>query len=111
MLCRNATREATSLKAMSLDIDAVRQSMDRIATSVATGQEQMTRRIEHSIERNTDRLATGQDETTRQISDLQTVEQYVLGRISTLPPRSAPTTLSKPVLRSPQAPMVRSDIP
>jgi hypothetical protein len=101
----NATREATSLKAISLDIDAVRQSIDRIATNVATGQEQMTRRIEHSIERNTDRLATGQDETTREISDLQTFEQYLLHRISTLPPRPAPATVSKPVLRSPQAPI------
>ena len=85
--------------------------MDRIATGVATGQEQMTRRIEHSIDRNTDRLATGQDETTREISDLQTFEQYVLDRISTLPPRSAPTTVSKPVQRPPQVPMARSDIP
>jgi len=101
----NATREATSLKAISLDIDAVRQSIDRIAANVATGQEQMTRRIEHSIERNTDLLATGQDETTREISDLQTFEQYVLHRISTLPPRPAPATVSKPVLRSPQAPI------
>ena len=101
----NATREATSLKAILLDIDAVRQSIDRITTSVATGQEQMTRRIEHSIERNTDRLATGQDETTREISDLQTFEQYVLHRISMLPPRPAPTTASKAVLRSPQAPI------
>jgi len=101
----NATREATSLKAISLDIDAVRQSIDRIATGVATGQEQMTRRIEHSIERNTDRLATGQDETTREISDLQTFEQYVLHRISTLPPRPAPATVSKPILRSPQSPI------
>ncbi len=101
----NATREAASLKAISLDRDALRQSLDRIATSVATGQEQMTRRIEHSIERNTDRLATVQDETTREISDLQTFEQYVLHRISMLPPRPAPTTPSKPVLRSPQAPI------
>ncbi len=103
----NATREAASLKAISLDRDAMRQSLDRIATSVATSQEQMTRRIERGI----DRLAASQERTTRGISDLQTVEQYVLDRISTLPPRSAPTTLSKPVLRSPQAPMVRSDIP
>src|SRR5258707_14870408 len=101
----NATREAASLKAISLDRDALRQSLDRIATSVATGQEQMTRRIEHSIERNTDRLATVQDETTREISDLQTFEQYVLHRISMLPPRPAPTTPSNPVLRSPQAPI------
>jgi hypothetical protein len=103
----NATREAASLKAISLDRDAVRQSLDRIATSVATSQEQMTRRIERSI----DRIAEGQKQTTREISDLQTVEQYVLDRVSAPPPRSAPTTVSKPVLRSPQAPIVRSDIP
>src|SRR5712671_2312472 len=103
----NATREAASLKAVSLERDAVRQSLDRIAISVATSQEQMTRRIERGI----DRLAASQEQTTRGISDLQTVEQYVLDRISTLPPRSAPTTVSKPVLRSPQAPMPRSDFP
>src|SRR6266446_2292547 len=100
----NATREAASLKAISLDRDAVRQSLDRIATSVATSQEQMTRRIERSI----DRLAASQEQTTREISDLQTVEQYVLDRLSTLPTRLAPTTASKPVLRSPQVPMMRS---
>jgi hypothetical protein len=93
----NATREVAALKAISLDRDAVRQSLDRIATSVATSQEQMTRRIERSI----DRLAASQEQTTRQISDVQTIEQYVLDRISTLPPRSAPTTVSKPVQRSP----------
>jgi hypothetical protein len=103
----NATREAASLKATSLDRDALRQSLDRIATSVATSQEQMTRRIERSI----DRLAASQEQTTRQINDVQTIEQYVLDRISTLPPRSAPTTVSKPVQRPPQVPMVRSDIP
>src|SRR6266852_5863147 len=103
----NATREAASLKAVSLERDAVRQSLDRIAISVATSQEQMTRRIERGI----DRLAASQEQTTRGISDLQTVEQYVLDRISTLPPRSAPATVSKPVLRSPQAPMPRSEFP
>src|SRR6266436_3676872 len=94
----NATREVAALKAISLDRDAVRQSLDRIATSVATSQEQMTRRIERSI----DRIAAGQEQTTREISDLQTVEQYILDRLSTLQTRLAPTTASKPVLRSPQ---------
>ncbi len=103
----NATREAASFKAVSLERDAVRQSLDRIASSVASSQEQMTRRIEHSI----DRLAVGQEQATREISDLQTVEQYVLDRVSTLQTRLAPTTVSKPVLRSPQVPMARSDIP
>ena len=99
----NATREVAALKAISLDRDAVRQSLDRIATSVATSQEQMTRSI--------DRLVAGQEQTTREISDLQTVEQYILDRLSTLQTRLAPTTASKPVLRSPQVPMMRSNIP
>ena len=99
----NATRETASLKAISLDRDAVRQSLDRIAASVATGQEQMMRSI--------DRLVAGQEQTTREISDLQTVEQYILERLSTLQTRLAPTTASKPVPRSPQAAMVRSNIP
>src|SRR6266446_2395290 len=99
----NATRETASLKAISLDRDAVRQSLDRIAASVATGQEQMMRSI--------DRLVAGQEQTTREISDLQTVEQYILERLSTLQTRLAPTTASKPILRSPQAAMVRSNIP
>ena len=103
----NATREVVALKAISLDRDAVRQSLDRIATSVATSQEQMTRRIERSI----DRIAAGQEQTTREISDLQIVEQYILDRLSTLQTRLAPTTASKPVLRSPQVPMMRSNIP
>src|SRR5712672_943390 len=103
----NATRDAASLKAISIDRDAVRQSLDRIATSVATSQEQMARRIERSIER----LAAGQEQTTRQINDMQTFEQYVVDRISTLPPRPTPTTVSKPVQRPPQIPMARSDIP
>jgi hypothetical protein len=100
-----ATREAASLKAISLDRDVVRQSLDRIVTSVATSQEQMTRRLERSVERGIDRLAAGQEQTSREISDLQTVEQYVLDRISTPQPRSAPAPVSRSVLRSPQAPI------
>jgi hypothetical protein len=104
---RGATREAASLRAISFDRDAMRQSLDRFAASVATNQEQMTGRIERSIER----LAVGQEQTTREISDLQTVEQYILDRLSTLQTRLAPTAASKPVLRSPQVPMMRSNIP
>ncbi len=93
----NASREVASLKAISLDHDALRRSIDRLATSTATIQEQVTRRIERSI----DRLSAGQEQTTREINDLQTVEQYILDKISTPPPRSAPATVSKPILRSP----------
>jgi hypothetical protein len=104
---RGATREAASLSAISFDRDPMRQSLDRFAASVATNQEQMTGRIERSI----DRLAAGQEQTTREISDLQTVEQYILDKIPTLPQQSAPMTVSKPILRSRQVPMPRSDIP
>jgi hypothetical protein len=104
---RGATREAASLRAISFDRDAMRQSLDRFAASVATNQEQMTGGIERSI----DRLAVSQEQTMREISDLQTVEQYILDRLSTLQTRLAPTAASKPVLRSPQVPMMRSNIP
>src|SRR5260370_25524481 len=40
----NATGEVPALKAISLDRDAVRQSLYRPTTNVATSQEQMTRR-------------------------------------------------------------------
>jgi hypothetical protein len=99
----SATREAASLKAISLDREAVQQSIDRLAITVASSQEQMTSRIERSIERGIDRLAAGQEQTTRGISDLRTFEQHILDRISTPPRRSAPIMVSKPVPRWPQA--------
>jgi len=101
----NTTREIASLKAVSLDHNAMQQSLDRIATSVAFSQEQMTRRIERSIERGLDHLAAGQEETTREISDLQTFEQYLLDRLTTLPQRPAPSAVSKLALRPPQPPI------
>jgi len=92
----SSTSEAVLLKAMSLERDVLSQSLDRLAASVATSQEQMTRRIERGI----DRLAAGQEQMTRDINDLQTVEQYVLDRISMPPPRAVPATISKPAPRS-----------
>jgi hypothetical protein len=103
-----ATREAASLKAISLDRESLRQSIDRIATS----QEQMTRSIERGIERGIDRLAASQEETTREISDLQTVEQFLLDRVSALPQRPAPSAAGKFVLRPPvQTPHRRASDP
>ena len=85
-----AVRAATSVyqqkfDALSLELDTVRQSIDRIATSIAVGQEQMT----------------------REITKLQAVEQYVLYKNSEPSPRPAPAPARNPVPRSPQAPMVR----
>jgi hypothetical protein len=93
-----ASREVDSLKtALSLDRDAVQQSIDRIATRIIISQEEMT----HTIERGVDRLAAGQERAMSAISDLQTVEQYFLDRVSTPPP---PATGPKLVLRPSQAP-------
>jgi predicted metal-dependent hydrolase len=94
-----ASREVDSLKALSLDHDAVQQSIDRIATRIIISQEEITRRIERAI----DRLAAGQEQTMSAISDLQTVEQYFLERVSTPPPRSASATGPKLVQRPSQA--------
>src|SRR5258706_3954816 len=109
-----AVRAATSpdqqqLNALSLDLDTVRQSIDRIATSIAAGQEQMTRSIDgmaalqQQITRNFDQLAAGQEQMTREITKLQAVEQYVLYKNSEPSPRPA----RNPVPRPSQAPMVR----
>ncbi len=96
--------DQSQLNAMSLDLDAVRQSIDRIATSFAASQEQMKRSV--------DQLAAGQKWMTRDFnSKLQAVEQNILDKISMPPPRPAPAPARNPVLRPSQAPMVRSDIP
>jgi hypothetical protein len=113
-----ALRAATSLdqqqlNAMSLDLDAVRQSIDRIATS----QDQITRSVDRiapsivasqeQIARSVDQLAAGQEQMTREITKLQAVEQYVLYKNSEPAPRPAPAQVSKPVLRRSQVPTVR----
>ena len=54
------------LNAMSLDLDVVRQNVDRIATT----QEQMTRSV--------DRLTAGHEQMTREITELQAIEQRLL---------------------------------
>jgi len=91
------------LKGMSLDLDAVRQSIDRIATSIATIQERMSRDTDRiateQIARSVAQLTAGQEQMTREITKLQAVEQYVLYKSSEPPPRPAPTPMRNPVLR------------
>jgi hypothetical protein len=79
----------------SLDLDAVRQSVDRIAAS----QEQ--------IKRSIDQLSVGQDQLTKEIAKLQAVEQYILYKNSEPPSRSAPApaAAAAPARRPPAAPM------
>ncbi len=91
------------LKGMSLDLDAVRQSIDRIATSIAAIQERMSRDTDRiateQIARSVAQLTAGQEQMTREITKLQAVEQYVLYKSSEPPPRLAPTPMRNPVLR------------
>jgi hypothetical protein len=101
------------LNAMSADLDAVRQSIDRIAANMTAIQEQMSRsadRIANSIAsnqehiaRSVDQLTAGQQQMTREITKLQAVEQYVLYKNAEPPPRSAPAPARNQVLRSSQA--------
>jgi hypothetical protein len=90
------------LNAISVDLDAVRRSIDGLAiaigASIATSQEQITRSV--------DQLAAGQEQMTREITKLQAVERYVLYKNSDPPPRPAPAQLSKPAPRPSQAPTV-----
>jgi hypothetical protein len=83
----------TSLKEMSFDLELMRQSIDALATSTATNQAQMMRSI--------DQLAAGREHMTREITEMQTVERYILDKIST--PTAA---MPKPALRRSQAPTV-----
>jgi len=85
------------LNAVSLDLDAMRQSVDRIAAS----QEQITRTV--------DQLAAGQEQMAREISKVQAIGQYMLYKNSDPPPRPAAgaAPAPKPVPRQSQAPTVR----
>jgi hypothetical protein len=90
------------LNAMSLDLDAVRQNVDRIAIT----QEQITRSVDRltagqqRMTRTVDQLTAGQERMTREISKLQAVAQQ-----SKPPPR--PASARKPMLPSSPAPTVR----
>ena len=81
------------LNAMSLDLDAIRQNVDRIAIT----QEQITRNVDQlttrqeRMTRNVDQLAAGQERMTREISKLQAIEQQIKP-----PPRSAPARKAVP---------------
>src|SRR5215468_8193881 len=73
-----------------LDLDAVRQSVDRIVA----GQEQITRTV--------DQLAAGQEQMAREINKLQAIEQYMLYKNSEPRATAAPAPAPKPVPRPAQ---------
>jgi len=110
-----ASPDQQQLNTISVDLDAVRQSIERIAarqeqitrnvdsiaTSIATGQEQMTRSV--------DRLAAGQEQMTRGITKLQEIEQYMLYKNSESPPQQpAPAPARSRTPRPSQAPTTPS---
>src|SRR5260370_15844258 len=80
------------LNAMSLDLDAVRRSIDGLAisirTSIATSQEQTTRSI--------DELTASLEQMTREIAKLQAVEQHLPYNNSDPPPPQPPAPVPKP---------------
>jgi hypothetical protein len=122
----SAPPDQQQLNAMSPD--ALRQSIDRIAISVAASQEQMTRSIDgiapsivaireemtrsidriagsqEEIARTVGRLSAGQEQMTREINKLQEISQYALYKNSEPPAQPATPPVRKPVPRSPQAP-------
>jgi len=96
----------------SLDLDAMRQSIDRIANNMATSQEQITRSVDRiaasvaasqeRITRSVDQLAVSQEWLTREITKLEEIEQSIRYRNSEpLPPSPRPASASapKPVTR------------
>jgi hypothetical protein len=80
------------LSAVSLDLDAMKQGVDRIATN----QEQISRTI--------GQLVAGQEQMTREIAKLQAIEQYMLYKNSESPARPAPASGARPAARPTQAP-------
>jgi hypothetical protein len=96
-----STSDQQQLNAMSLDLDAVRRSIDGLAisigASIATSQEQTARSI--------DQLTAGLEHMTREIAKLQAIEQYVLYKNPDPPPRPAPAQVPKPVPRPSPSPI------
>ena len=97
------------LAAMSLDLSAMRQSVDHLAASLeqtmrsvdqlAGGQAQMTRTV--------GQLAAGQEQMKQDITKLQAAEQNILRKIASAPPpRPAAAPARNPAPLMPQAPPV-----
>ena len=93
--------------AILVDLDAVRQSIDRIANNMATSQEQITRSVDRIAARvaasqeqltlSVDQLAVSQEWMTREITKLEEIEQSIRYRNSEpLPPSPRPASVSAP---------------
>jgi methyl-accepting chemotaxis protein len=92
-----ASPDQQPLNAISLDLDAMRQNVDRIATT----QEQITHSVDRiaitqeQITHSVDRLTAGQEQMTREITKLQAIEQQILHKNSEPAPRPAPASARK----------------
>jgi hypothetical protein len=113
--------------AISLDLDGVRQAIDRIATSIASSQEQMTSSADRiatsqqQIARSLDRIATSQEQMmrnldqftadqeqmTREITKLQEIEQSNSSRNSEPSPRPVFASAPQPIPRPASAPAAK----
>jgi hypothetical protein len=97
---------------VTLDLDAVRQAIDRIATSIASSQEQITSNTDRSatnqeqVMRSLDRITANQEQMTHEITKLQEIEQSNSSRNLVPSPRpvtSAPVPIPRPVVSAPKA--------
>ncbi len=101
------------LNAISIDLEAMRRSIDRIAPGIVAGQEQMARSIDRiattqeQLTRTVDQLTASQEQAMREITKLQAVEQYILYKSSEPPPRPAPAPARNPAPRPSLVPIVR----
>jgi hypothetical protein len=97
---RSSSQE--QFNAISLDLNAIRQGIDRIATNLDANQDLMRRSV--------DQLATSHEWITRDFSSkLEAVEHNILDKVSV--PAQRPAPAPRPVARPSQVPMVRSGIP
>jgi hypothetical protein len=98
--------------AISLDLDAVRQAIDRIATSIASSQEQITSSVDRiatnqqQIALSLDRMATSQERITRGLDQFAADQEQLTREITKLQEferpnssRNAEPSAPKPVLR------------
>jgi hypothetical protein len=101
------------LNAISIDLEAMRQGIDRIAPGIVASQEQMARSIDRiaatqeQTARTVDQLKASQEQVMREITKLQAVEQYILYKSSEPPPRPAPAQSRNPAPRPSLVPIVR----
>jgi hypothetical protein len=99
------------LNAIAIDLEAMRQSIDRIAPGIVAGQEQMARNIDRiaaaqeQLARTVGQLTASQEQAMREITKLQAVEQYIRYKSSEPPPHSAPAR--NPAPRPSLVPIVR----